>query len=278
MFNALLSFFLFPLKRISRKRLDRALAGKSILITGASFGIGEQVARLLAGPEVSLILVARTATRLEALANELEERGGTVAVRALDLTDGEDVDAFVAELLSQGISLDVVVSNAGHSILRSVYAATDRFHDYERTMALNYFAPVRLLLPLLPLLSERRGQIVNVSAANVLLLPAPFWSAYQASKVAFDQWLRSVALELRPRGVVCSTAYLPLVRTRMIAPTRAYRHVPAMTPEQAAVVIGQLVLHRRYQFKPWWLGFGQLAGGLGRPLWERVVPLFLPKK
>ena len=273
----LLTAFLFPRKRLDKARLARALQGKTVLLTGASYVIGAATARLLAVPGVRLLLVARTEARLSALATELVAQGADVVYHALDLTAGEAVDAWTAQL-RRSERLDVVISNAGHSILRSVYAATDRFHDYERTMAINYFAPVRLLLPLLPLLTEQGGQLINVSAANVLLLPAPYWSAYQASKVALDHWWRSVGIELRAQGVQCSTAYLPLVRTRMIQPTAAYNLVPAMTAEQAALVLAQLLLYRRRQFKPWWLWFGQLASGLFRPLWERGLPYWLSRR
>lgn len=277
MWSNLLSTVLFPPKRIARTQLERALNGKTVLITGASYGIGAATARLLAVPSVRLLLVARTEARLLALAAELSAQGADVAYHALDLTDGAAVDAWTARL-RRSERIDVVISNAGHSILRSVYDATERFHDYERTMALNYFAPVRLLLPLLPMLTQQGGQIINVSAANVLLLPAPYWSAYQASKAALDHWWRSVGIELRAQGVQCSTAYLPLVRTRMIEPTAAYNNAPAMTAEQAAVVLAQLLCRRRRQFRPWWLGFGQLASGLFRPLWEWGLPYFLRQR
>lgn len=277
LWTSLLSTFLFPPKRIHQPHLAQALKGKTILLTGASYGIGAATARLLAVPGVRLLLVARTEARLSALATELKAEGADVVYHVLDLTDGAAVDAWTTHL-QHSEHLDVVISNAGHSILRSVYAATERFHDYERTMAINYFAPVRLLLPLLPMLTQRNGQLINVSAANVLLLPAPYWSAYQASKVALDHWWRSTGIELRAQGVQCSTAYLPLVRTRMIEPTAAYQKVPAMTAEQAAVVLAQLLLKRQRQFKPWWLGAGQLAGILFRPLWERGLPYWLSKR
>lgn len=278
MLERLLEQLLFPRKRVPTRRLQAALSGKTVLLTGASYGIGAQTARLLAMESVTLILVARTEARLEALARELAPTGAQVQYHALDLTDGAAVDELVAQLLASSAGVDVVISNAGRSILRSVYAATDRLHDYERTMQLNYLAPVRLLLPLLPLLTARGGQLIHVSAANVLLLPAPYWSAYQASKVAFDHWFRSVGIELRARGVQCSTAYFPLVRTRMIAPTAAYQSVPAMSPEQAAVVLARLVAYRQRQFKPWWLVFGQVGSGLFRGLWEWGLPYFLPQK
>lgn len=277
LWTSLLSIFLFPPKRICQTHLGQALKGKTILLTGASYGIGAATARLLAAPGVRLLLIARTEARLSVLATELKAKGADVVYHALDLTDGSAVDALTAHL-QHSECLDVVISNAGHSILRSVYAATERFHDYERTMAINYFAPVRLLLPLLPMLTRRGGQLINVSAVNVLLLPAPYWSAYQASKVALDHWWRSVGIELRAQGVQCSTAYLPLVRTRMIEPTAAYQKVPAMAAKQAAIVLVELLLKRRRQFKPWWLSAVQLAGGLFRPLWEWGLPYLLSRR
>jgi short-subunit dehydrogenase len=126
-------------------------------------------------------------------------------------------------------------------------------------MALNYFAPVKLALSLIPQLVQHQGQIVTISAANVLLIPAPKWSAYQASKIAFDQWLRSVSPELRAKQVAVSHIYLPLVKTRMIEPTEAYKNFPAMSAEHAAKIVCKQIITRNRKFKPWWLIFGEIG-------------------
>jgi len=142
-------------------------------------------------------------------------------------------------------------------------------------MELNYFGPVQLMLGLIPVLVARQGQVINISAINVLLLPPPTWAAYQASKTAFDQWLRCVAPELNARGVSTTTIYLPLVRTRMIEPTPAYRNLPAMLPEQAAQLICRAIITRKRTYAPWWLGLGQLASVLFRRPGEALLSRWL---
>ncbi|MGH1334658.1 MAG: SDR family NAD(P)-dependent oxidoreductase [Aureispira sp.] len=264
----LLEWFLFPPKRLSSAALHKKVAHKTILLTGASYGIGAQTAVLLAAPQVHLILVARSEAPLQALQKKLLAKGAQVDYYSTDLTIPEQVDQLLQQLQQLDQGLDIIISNAGHSILRSIHQAKERYHDFERTMAVNYLGPVRLLLPLLEGLENNGGHLINISAVNVLLLPAPYWSAYQASKTAFDQWLRCVAPELRACGVQCSSIYFPLVRTRMIAPTKAYQKVPALPPEQAAQIIGQVVLSRKAQFKPWWANFAQLGTAFFRVPWE----------
>jgi short-subunit dehydrogenase len=262
----LLEWFLFPPTSLSISALHQKIAHKTILITGASYGIGAATAHLLAAPNVHLILVARTQTRLQALQQELEHKGAMVDFYATDLTDAAQVEQLLHKLQPQ--KLDIIINNAGHSILRSIHQAKDRYHDFERTMAINYLGPVRLLLPLLQKLETQAGHLINVSALNVLLLPAPYWSAYQASKTAFDQWFRCVAPELRAKGVICSSIYFPLVRTRMIAPTQAYQNTPALAPEQAAAILGKIMLTQKTQYKPWWAIFAQLGSAFFRRPWE----------
>ena len=264
--RAFLEWILFPRVSLRAKRLRRALAGKTVLITGASFGIGEAVARLVAGAGARVLLVARTADKLEALAAEIVASGGTATVLAADLTDEAAVEALVAKLAAS--PPDIVISNAGKSIRRPLFQSLDRFHDITRTIGVNYLGPARLALATIPALVERRGQLINVSAANVLLLPAPYWAAYQASKTAFDQWLRCAAPELRARGVAVTTVYLPLVRTRMIAPTAIYEKAPAMEPEQAARLVVRMMLTRQKWWTPWWLPPAILASALFRWPWE----------
>lgn len=274
----LLEWFLFPPTRLSIPNLHKKIAHKTILITGASYGIGAQTAQLLAAPTVHLILVARTPTRLQTLQKELENKGATVDFYATDLTAPAQVDRLIQQLQQQPQALDIIINNAGHSILRSIHQAKDRYHDFERTMAINYLGPVRLLLPLLRDLETQAGHLINVSALNVLLLPAPYWSAYQASKTAFDQWFRCVAPELRAKGVQCSSIYFPLVRTRMIAPTQAYQNMPALEPEQAAAILGKVLLTQKTQYKPWWAVFAQLGSAFFRRPWEWGCTWWMKRK
>ena len=224
----------FPGLRVNETRLHRCLTGKTVLITGASYGIGESLAKRLAETHCHLLLVARTEAKLLEVKQEIETRGGRADIFPCDLRNATEVQALLNTLHQLPEGVDIVVSNAGKSIRRSIFDALDRPQDFTRTMNLNYFAPVQLLLGLIPTLVARRGHVINISAVNVLLLPAPGWAAYQASKTAFDQWFRCVAPELQARGVSTTSIYLPLVRTRMIEPTRAYQNLPALQPEQVA--------------------------------------------
>lgn len=261
----------FPFLWYSRAKLRKRLAGKTVLITGASYGIGECLAERLADTGARLLLVARTAEKLIEVKNRVEARGGRADIFPCDLTNVAEVQALLEHLHQLPDGIDVLVSNAGKSIRRSIFDSLDRFHDFTRTMNLNYFGPVQLLLGLIPTLVARRGHVINVSAVNVLLAPAPKWAAYQASKTAFDQWFRSVGPELSACGVGTTSIYLPLVRTRMIEPTEAYRNMPAMRPEQAADLICKALLSRRRTYAPWWLVVGQLASVLFRWPWEVIA-------
>lgn len=261
----------FPFVGFSRPKLRRRLAGKTVLITGASYGIGECLALALADTGADLLLVARTADKLAAVRQQVEARGGRADVFPCDLTDAAAVGALLRDLLGRPDGIDVVVNNAGKSIRRSIFDSLDRLHDFTRTMNLNYFGPVQLLLALIPTLVARQGHVINVSAVNVLLVSPAKWAAYQASKTAFDQWFRCVGPELNARGVAATSIYLPLVRTRMIEPTEAYRNVPAMRPEQVASLICRAINSRRRSYGPWWLLPAQLASVVFRRLWEALT-------
>jgi short-subunit dehydrogenase len=232
------------------RRLRRAVEGKVVLVTGASEGIGAASARRLAGAGATVLLVARTVTRLAEVRDGIVAAGGTAHVHPADLSSPQAAAALADELLSRYRRVDIVVSNAGRSIRRSVADTADRFHDIERTIALNYLGPVQLLLALLPVMRTTGGQVVNVSSAG-LASPAANWSAYLASKSAFDTWLRCAAPELRAAGVTVSTVYCGLVRTRMSAPTVHYGRMPAMSADEAAAVVCRAIAHRR-SWWPWW--------------------------
>lgn len=274
----LLEHLLFPPKFCDEKKLAEAVRGKTVLITGASFGIGETLALMLAKTEADLILVARTAEKLEAIKNEIEKnkRKANVQIFSCDLTNDEEIENLLIEL--QKFSIDIFVSNAGKSIRRSLFESLERFHDFTRTMALNYFAPVKLMLGLIPLLEKNRGHVINISAVNVLLIPAPFWTAYQSSKTAFDQWFRSAAPELEAVGIATTSVYLPLVRTRMIEPTAEYKNAPAMSPEHVAKIICKSIYTPRKIFKPWWLIFGQIGSIIFRRPAEYFMNSWARKK
>lgn len=255
----LIEHFLFPPTIFDAEKLRAKLEGKTVLITGASFGIGEQLAYLISKTGANLILVARTSEKLEAIKNEIEKNNREVDVKIFpcNLTNDEEIEDLLNEL--KDFSIDIFISNAGKSIRRPLFESLERFHDFERTMSLNYFAPVQLMLGLIPILQKNRGHVINISAVNVLLIPAPFWTAYQSSKTAFDQWFRCAAPELEAAGIRATSIYLPLVRTRMIEPTDEYKNAPAMSPEHVAKIICKSIYARRKIFKPWWLIFGQIG-------------------
>ncbi|GIO04385.1 epimerase [Brevibacillus reuszeri] len=269
MYNyTLLESLLFVPTRLDKEKLANAVYGKTIVITGASSGIGEQVAKLLADFHVHIILVARREEKLQEMKRELETRAAKVSIFRADLRDSAEMDGFLAFLLQQPDGIDIVVSNAGISIRRSIMDSLDRNHDFTRTMAINYFAPVKLLLAIIPQLKQKKGHIINVSTINTSLVPIPFWAAYQASKSAFDTWFRSAAPELNAMEISTTSIYLPLVKTPMILPTAAYKNMPAMSAEHVAVMIAKSMYTKQKKMRPWWLIFGQLASVLGRGLWE----------
>lgn len=263
-----MSLLFFPFLGYSQARLRQRLAGKTVLITGASYGIGESLALRLADAGATLLLVARTAEKLGEVQQQIAARGGRAETFPCDLTQPGEVAALLAILQQRAGGVDIVVSNAGKSIRRSLFDSLDRLHDFTRTMNLNYVGPVQLLLGLIPTLTARQGHIINISSISVLLAPLPKWAAYLASKGAFDQWFRAVAPELNARGVSTTTIYLPLVRTRMIAPTAAYRSMPAMEADEVARLVCRAIVARGRTYGPWWLMAGQLASVILRRPWE----------
>src|ERR1700753_3629744 len=229
---------------ILAESLHDAVKGKTILITGASSGIGEAASMQIGKAGGKILLVARTQEKLDAVAEEVQEVGGTAFVHTCDLSDSDDVERMALEVLAQHGHVDILVNNAGKSIRRSVDRSYDRFHDYQRTMALNYFAPVKLILDLLPVMRERgSGQIINISTIG-LQINTPRFAAYLASKAALDAFSRSIGPEVIGDGVHLTTVYMPLVRTPMIAPTKIYDRVPTLSPEQAADMICEAIRKR----------------------------------
>jgi NAD(P)-dependent dehydrogenase (short-subunit alcohol dehydrogenase family) len=244
----------------SARALRDAVADKVVLVTGASYGIGEATARRLGAAGATVLLVARSRERLERVAADIAERGGTAYVHPTDLADPDAVAALAATVLERHGHVDVLVNNAGKSIRRSIELSYDRFHDFQRTIDVNYLGPVRLLLALLPVMRERgSGHIVNISTVGTRLPPAPRWAAYQASKTAFDVWFRSVALEARPDGVTTTSIYMALVHTRMSAPTPIFRYLPGLQPDEAAELVARAIVDRPKTIAPWWLAPAEFA-------------------
>ncbi len=210
------------------------MRGRTVLITGASSGIGAATARAVAAQGAHVLLVARRAAALLELAAEIGDDGGLASVYPCDLTDFDAIDELVAQVLDDHGAVDYLVNNAGRSIRRSLHLSYDRFHDVERTMAVNYFGPVRLTMGLLPAMREQGfGHVVSIVTWGVQMR-APKFSAYIASKSALDQWVRIAAREARGDGVTFTSMRFGLVRTPMVAPTEEYEGRRAMSPEDAA--------------------------------------------
>ena len=224
--------------------LAGSVSGKVVMITGASSGIGKSAAFQMAEAGATTLLVARTPEKLEETKQQIEARGGEAFIHQCDLADLEDVDRMAEEVLDQHGRVDVLVNNAGRSIRRSVALSYDRFHDYERTMQLNYFGALRLIMKVLPGMRERgSGQIVNISSIGVQT-NTPRFSAYVASKAALDAFSRCIASEIVDDGVHITTIHMPLVKTPMIAPTKMYDAFPTITPDEAAGLIATAVIDK----------------------------------
>ncbi len=241
---------------VSDRRLREAVEGKVVLVTGASSGVGKATSRRLGAAGATVLLVARRVELLEELREEIVAAGGSAFVHRCDLADTDRVSQLSSEVLDRHGHVDVVVSNAGVSIRRWISESYERFRDFERTINVNYLGPVRLLLGLLPSMRARGGgQIVNVSTLGVDYPPLR-WSAYIASKAAFETWLGGVAPEIRADGVSTTSIHLQLVRSPMLGPFRMWRYVPGMSTEEAAGIVSRAIVERPRVIAPSWARIG----------------------
>jgi NAD(P)-dependent dehydrogenase (short-subunit alcohol dehydrogenase family) len=231
--------------------LRRAADGKVVLITGSSSGIGESAAKLIGAAGAIVLLVARNKDELNRVRDEIAAGGGTAHSYPCDLSDFDALDALVEQVLADHGHVDVLVNNAAHSIRRLVERSSgERFHDFERLIQLNYLAAIRLVLGFLPSMRERKaGQIINISSWAVQVRPARF-AGYVASKAALEAWADAVQSEVADDGVLFTTIRMPLVRTPMIAPTKLYRRVPALQPDEAAQAIADAIVCRPRRLRP----------------------------
>jgi len=227
------------------------IAGAVVMVTGASSGIGEAAARRLAAEGATALLVARGAEALDRIASEIDASGvGEALPYPCDLTDLEAIDRLCARVLDRHGAVDVLVNNAGRSIRRSVERSGDRFHDFQRTMQLNYFGAIRLILGLLPAMrAQGHGQIVNVSSAGVQIR-TPRFSGYIASKAALEAFSDAVQAETLEDGIRFTTISMPLVRTPMISPTPQYERIPTLSPEEAGRLVAEAVAGRPRRVVP----------------------------
>ena len=225
------------LRRLVHRGGPSPVAGRVVLVTGASSGIGEATAVAVGRLGATVLLVARRADDLERVRTRIVEGGGQAAAYPCDLTDAEAVDGLVKQVLTDHGAVDYLVNNAGRSIRRSLHLSYDRPHDFERTMAVNYFGPVRLTLGLLPVMrAQRFGHVVNILSWGVQM-KAPKFSAYLASKSALDTWSRIAGRETWSDNVTFTNMRFGLVRTDMVVPTDSFEDRRALTAEQAAAKV-----------------------------------------
>ncbi|MGH3958981.1 SDR family NAD(P)-dependent oxidoreductase [Mycobacterium sp.] len=244
------------LDAVQGRTLRDAVDGKNTLITGGSSGIGEAVAKKIAEAGGEVVLIARTPEKLEKVAGDIRADGGTAHPYPCDLSDMDAIAGMADQVLADLGGIDILINNAGRSIRRSLELSYDRIHDYQRTMQLNYFGAVQLILKFVPGMRERGfGQIVNVSSAGVQTR-APRFGAYIASKAALDTLCDALQAETVNDDVRFTTVHMALVRTPMISPTTMYDKFPALTPEQAAGVLADAIVHRSRRVSS---PFGQFA-------------------
>jgi NAD(P)-dependent dehydrogenase (short-subunit alcohol dehydrogenase family) len=253
------------------RSFEGAVNGRAVVITGASSGIGKAAALKIARAGGIPILVARNIEKLEETKAEIERAGGTAYAYSADLSDMDAIDVLVQQMLAEHVAIDMLVNNAGRSIRRSVELSLDRFHDYERTMQLNYFGAIKLVMGLLPHMKERGfGHVVNISSIGAQTNP-PRFSAYVASKAALDAWTRVVSSELIGDGVTFTTIHMPLVRTPMIAPTKIYDSFPTITPDEAADLICEAIRARPKQINTRLGTFGEVSYALAPKAVDQIL-------
>ena len=253
------------------RSLEAAVNGRTIVITGASSGIGRSAALKLAKAGGIPLLVARGEEKLLETKAEIEAAGGTAYIYTADLSDMEAIDDLVRRILADHASVDMIVNNAGRSIRRSIALSLERFHDFERTMQLNYFGAIRLVMGLIPHMRERRfGHVVNVSSIGVQTNP-PRFSAYVASKSALDAWTRVVSSELIGDNITFTTIHMPLVRTPMIAPTKIYDSIPTLSPDEAGDLVCEAIRKKPKQINTRLGTFGEVLYALAPKAVDQIL-------
>jgi len=229
---------------LTERNLRAVLEDRVVVVTGASSGIGRATASLVARHGARVVLVSRTREKLEELKREIESEGARAFVHPTDLSDTDACERMIRDVLAEHGRVDILVNNAGRSIRRSIEASYERFHDFQRTMQLNYFGAVKLILAVLPGMRERRrGHIINISSIGTQAFP-PRFSAYVASKSALAAFSRCIGPEVVDDGVAITNIHMPLVRTPMIAPTGIYKNFPTSSPEEAAELVASAILTR----------------------------------
>lgn len=249
----------WPRTSFPRRSIDPSrYRGRTVVVTGGSSGIGEATAVMLGGLGARVVLLARSIDRLGAVATQVEAGGGESFIYPVDLSSPSSVESVADRILAEHDHIDMVVSNAGLSIHRSLAEAGER-RDMERSIGVNFMGAANLILCLLPRLRQHRATIVNVSSVSAKPPPAPRWGSYQSTKAAFDVWLRAAGAELRGDGVTVRSVYMPLVNTPMTAAGGLYDCVPALTPEEAAYIVVKALTVGPIRIAPWWLRWQEIA-------------------
>ncbi|MDQ6915930.1 MAG: SDR family oxidoreductase [Actinomycetota bacterium] len=253
------------------RSFEGAVNGKTVVITGASSGIGKAAAHKIAAAGGIPLLIARSLDKLEETKREIEHAGGTAYVYSTDLSDMDSIERVVEEILSEHAAVDMLVNSAGRSIRRGIALSLDRFHDFERTMQLNYFGAIKMTMALMPHMRERKsGHIVQISSIGAQTNP-PRFAAYVASKAALDAWTRVVGSELIGDGVTFTTIHMPLVKTPMIAPTKIYDAFPTITPDEAADLICEAIRAKPKTINTRLGTFGEVAYALAPKAVDQIL-------
>ena len=242
----------YPPVSVSNDQLRKHFAGKWVVVTGASSGIGEALTLRLIKAKANLYLISRNEEKLMSLCQKARENGCEACYDALDLRQREQLDALCVKLREGFPSVSYLFCNAGKSIHRTIGDAIDRMHDYDRCMDLNYRSMVALSLALMPALRSAEGRIVYSSSVSSRYPFIPGWSAYHASKCAANAWCRTAHREYKQLQVKVQVAYLPLVHTPMSDVNERYKNLPAYTADEAACILLRLAMSGKFRYKPWW--------------------------
>jgi NAD(P)-dependent dehydrogenase (short-subunit alcohol dehydrogenase family) len=228
------------------RTLKGQITGKVILITGGTSGIGQATALKIAaaGTAKAVIVCGRDQEKIDETLKLAKKQGVKISAYSADVADEVGCAAFCKMLEEKYGGVDILVNNAGRSIRRAIESSYDRFHDYTRTMDVNYFGALRITLGLIGgMVVKKKGHVINISSIGVLT-NAPRFSAYVASKAALDAFTRCASSEFSDRGVNFTTINMPLVKTPMIAPTKIYNNVPTLEPEEAADMIIRAIVYK----------------------------------
>lgn len=242
----------YPPKSVSDEKLETCFAGKWVVVTGATSGIGEALTLRLIRAKANLYLISRTEEKLKYLCDKAQENGCLARYCAIDLRQREQLDALCAELRDALPDVSYLFCNAGKSIKRTIIDSVDRMHDFYRTIDLNYNSMVALSLALMPSLRKENGRIVYTSSVSSRYPFVEGWSAYHSSKCAANAWCRTARREHKKLGVKVQIAYMPLVHTPMSDVNETYKNLPAYSADEAACILLRLATSKKFCYKPWW--------------------------